>query len=67
MTLREIKEGYAKAFAEGNFPTLEELIEEHPDHAEELAEFCLNFWPFANHLKGRMAETLLWWVDEHDS
>lgn len=67
MTPREIKEEYARAFAKGDAPTLERLVDEHPEHAEELAEFCMRFWPFANHLRGQMIETLLWWVDANDS
>jgi len=63
-TIREIKNDYARAFVRGDFPTLEELVEEHPEHAEALVDFGFRFWPFANHMKAQLEETLLWYVDD---
>jgi hypothetical protein len=67
MGTREIKDRYARSFARGDFPSLEELIEEHPEYAGEITEFCLGFWPFANHMKAQLEETLLWYVDDRHS
>lgn len=63
-SLRQIKEDYAKSFVNGDFPTLEKLIEDHPEHAQELTKFCINLWPFAGFLKDQLTETLLWWIDD---
>lgn len=64
-TVRQVKDDYARSFVKGDFPTLEELVNDYPEHAEELAGFVMDFWPFADFMKLQLTETLLWWVDDN--